>query len=214
VLVTLVSVPQAVPEHPVPERAQVTPLFCESFCTEAVKLPEVDTCRVVDAGLMETTMGWVTVKLMPLLATPPTVTTTFPVVAPVGTGATMLVALQFVGVGVAPLNLTVLLPCVAPKFAPVMVTAVPTTPDAGLMLVMAGVDDPPPVLPVPAGRTTPAHPAKVMLTTARTLHTTTHQRALCEFAAEQIVVTIFYFPRCRQLHRSCDRACAHPDQGY
>jgi len=80
----------------------------------------------------------VTVKLSPLLATPPTVTTTLPVVAPVGTGVTMLVALQLVGVAAVPLNLTVLLPCVAPKFAPVIVTAVPTTPDAGLKLVMLG----------------------------------------------------------------------------
>ena len=45
-----------------------------------------------------------TVKLTPLLATPPTVTTTFPVVAPAGTGATMLVALQLVGVAAVPLN--------------------------------------------------------------------------------------------------------------
>ena len=71
----------------------------------------------------------VTVKLDPLLATPPTVTTTFPVVAPVGTLATMLVALQLVGLAVVPLNVTVLVPCVAAKFAPVIVTAVPTGPD-------------------------------------------------------------------------------------
>ena len=45
-----------------------------------------------------------TVKLTPLLANPPTVTTTFPLVAPAGTGATMLVALQFVGVAAVPLN--------------------------------------------------------------------------------------------------------------
>ena len=45
-----------------------------------------------------------TVKLTPLLATPPTVTTTLPVVAPDGTGATMLVALQLVGVAAVPLN--------------------------------------------------------------------------------------------------------------
>ena len=38
----------------------------------------------------------VTVKLTPLLATPPTVTTTFPVVAPLGTVVPMLVALQLV----------------------------------------------------------------------------------------------------------------------
>jgi hypothetical protein len=37
-----------------------------------------------------------------------------------------------------PLNLTVLLPCVAPKFAPAIVTDVPTKPDVGDKLVMLG----------------------------------------------------------------------------
>jgi hypothetical protein len=73
--------------------------------------------------------GTVTVKLTPLLATPPTVTTTFPVVAPVGTGTAMLVALQLVGVPAVPLNVTVLVLCVVPKFVPVIVTAVPIAPD-------------------------------------------------------------------------------------
>ena len=74
----------------------------------------------------------------PLLATPPTVTTTLPVVAPLGTGTTMLVALQLVGVPAVPLNFTVLVPCVAPKFVPVIVTGVPTGPDVTLKLVMLG----------------------------------------------------------------------------
>jgi hypothetical protein len=78
-------------------------------------------------------------KFDPLLATPDTVTTTFPVVAPVGTGTTMLVAFQLVGVAAVPLNLIVLLPWVAPKFVPVIVTAVPTVPDVGDKLVMLGV---------------------------------------------------------------------------
>jgi hypothetical protein len=73
-----------------------------------------------------------------LLATPPTVTTTFPVVAPLGTGATIVVALQLVGVAAVPLNVTVLVPCVAPKFVPVIVTAVPTSPEVGDTLVMLG----------------------------------------------------------------------------
>src|SRR6266446_6554682 len=80
----------------------------------------------------------VTVKLTPLLATPPTVTTTFPVVAPADTGTTMLAALQLVGVAVTPLNFTVLVPCTAPKFAPLIVTGVPTNPDAGFRPVMLG----------------------------------------------------------------------------
>ena len=78
-------------------------------------------------------------KLTPLLATPHTVTTTFPVVAPLGTGATMLVALQLVGVAAVPLNLTVLVPCVVPKFVPVIVTDVPTVPEVGDKVVMLGV---------------------------------------------------------------------------
>ena len=81
----------------------------------------------------------VTVKLTPLLATPPTVTTTFPVVAPVGTDATRLVALQLVTVAAVPLNATVLAPCVDPKFVPVIVTGVPTGPDVVDRLVIRGV---------------------------------------------------------------------------
>ena len=82
------------------------------------------------------------VKLEPLLATPPTVTTTLPVVAPVGTVVVMLVALQFPGVTVAvvPLNLTVLVPCVPPKFEPAIVTDVPTGPDAGVKPEMDGAE--------------------------------------------------------------------------
>lgn len=79
-----------------------------------------------------------TVKDTPLLARPLTVTTTFPVVAPFGTGTTMLVALQLVGGAAAPLKVTVLLPCVEVKFVPVMVIEVPARPEVGLMLVMLG----------------------------------------------------------------------------
>ena len=84
----------------------------------------------------------VTVKLAPLLASPATVTTTLPVVAPLGTGATMLVAFQLVGVAVVPLNVTVLVPCVAPKFAPVIVADVPTGPELGVRFVMLGAAPP------------------------------------------------------------------------
>lgn len=49
------------------------------------------------------------VKLTPLLGAP-TVTTIFPVVAPVGTGTTIPVSLQREGTAVVPLNLTVLEP--------------------------------------------------------------------------------------------------------
>jgi hypothetical protein len=79
-----------------------------------------------------------TVKTFALLATLPTVTTTFPVVAPFGTAATMRVALQLVVVATVPLNRTVLLPCIAPKFVPVIVIAVPTVQDIGDRLVIVG----------------------------------------------------------------------------
>ena len=53
----MVSAPQVAPEHPAPERDQVTPLFCESFCTVAVKLAVVDTCTESEVGLTETEIG-------------------------------------------------------------------------------------------------------------------------------------------------------------
>ena len=62
-----------------------------------------------------------TVKFTPLLATPPTVTTTFPVVAPPGTATVMLVAVQLDGDPGVPLNVTVLAPWLAPKLLPLMV---------------------------------------------------------------------------------------------
>ncbi len=80
-----------------------------------------------------------TVKVMPFEATPFTVTTRLPVVAPEGTTATIEVALQLETVAAVPLNLTVLEPCVEPKFVPVIVTDVPITPEVGEMLPMVGV---------------------------------------------------------------------------
>ena len=81
------------------------------------------------------------VKFTPLLATPDTVTTTGPVVAPFGTVTVMLVAPQLVTGAVVPLNVTVPLPWLAPKFVPVIVTDVPTAPDVGDRLVMFGAVD-------------------------------------------------------------------------
>lgn len=51
-----------------------------------------------------------TVNGTPLLAKPEAVTMTLPVGAPAGTGTTMLVLLQLVGVANVPLNATVLVP--------------------------------------------------------------------------------------------------------
>lgn len=73
-----------------------------------------------------------------LLDTPATVTITPPDVVPLGTGATILVTLQLVGDAVVPLNITVLVPCVVPKFIPAIVTDVPIAPDGGDKLVILG----------------------------------------------------------------------------
>ena len=78
------------------------------------------------------------VKLTPLLDSVPTVTITFPVVAPAGTGAVILVALQNVGTAINPLKVTVLVPWIAPKFTPVIVTDVPGKPENGDSLRMPG----------------------------------------------------------------------------
>src|SRR4051812_27347351 len=104
----------------------------------AVALPATaglpTSCALHGAGSGAVT----TVKATPLLALPPTVTTTLPVVAPAGTGTTMLVADQFVGVAATPLKATVLAPCVAPKFEPAIVTGVGTRPLDGDRLVITG----------------------------------------------------------------------------
>jgi len=81
----------------------------------------------------------VTVKLTPLLFTPPTFTTTFPVVAPVGTVTVMLAAVQVLAVAWVPLNFTVLPPCGEPKFVPLMVIMLPTIPEVAERLVMLGL---------------------------------------------------------------------------
>ena len=109
----------------------VAPKLLPDIVTTAATAPEVgDRLLMLGAG--------VTVKVTPLLACPPTVTTTGPVVAPFGTGATMLVALQLVGVAAVPLNITVLDPCVGPKLLPAIVTDAPTAPVVGERLVMLG----------------------------------------------------------------------------
>ena len=62
-----------------------------------------------------------------------------PLVAAAGTVAVMLVALHAVGVAATPLNVTVLVPWVAPKLPPVIVTNAATGPVVGLRLVIVGV---------------------------------------------------------------------------
>ena len=79
--------------------------------------------------------GLITVKTMlERLGMEFTVTTTglVPDAAVVGTRAMICVSLQLVmDVANAPLKLTVLVPCVAPKLEPVIITDVPTVPRVG-----------------------------------------------------------------------------------
>ena len=83
-----------------------------------------------EAGFRLVMFG-VTAKLKPLLASPPTVTTTLPVRAAAGTSTVMLVAVQVnAAPAEAPPKVTVLVPWVVPKFVPVMVMGVPTVPEA------------------------------------------------------------------------------------
>ena len=82
----------------------------------------------------------VTVNVTPLLATPPAaVTTTLPVVAPVGTVAVMLEAPQLViVVALVPLNFTLPFPCDGPKLDPAITIDDPTAPVLGANDVMLG----------------------------------------------------------------------------
>jgi hypothetical protein len=78
------------------------------------------------------------VKAIPLLVWPPTVTVTLPLLVAGGATVTMLVEFQLVDPAGVPLKLTALVPCVAPKFVPMMVTVVPAGPEVGEKLVMFG----------------------------------------------------------------------------
>src|SRR5947209_18848556 len=100
----------------------VVPKFVPVIVTAVPTGPEVGERLVMLGG------GGVTVKIAPLLETPPTDTTTLPlpIVAPVGTDITMLLPLQLVGGTSLPVTVPVLFPCVVSKFVPVMVATVPT----------------------------------------------------------------------------------------
>ena len=122
------------------------PLPCAGPKFDPLIVTTEPTAPVLGARL-EILGAGVTVNVDPLLACPPTVTTTDPVVAPVGTGAVIDVALQAVGVELTPLKLTVLLPCGVRKFVPAITTEVATAPVLGVRLVIVGAGD-------PRGRTT------------------------------------------------------------
>lgn len=89
----------------------------------------------------ETASGETTVKVAELLVPAPGTETTTgiaPRATPLGTGTTMLVLLQLVGVAEIPPKVTVLVPCVVPNPVPAIVTEVPIGPDAGVRLVIVG----------------------------------------------------------------------------
>jgi len=100
------------------------PKFVPVIVTEVPLGPEIGFSFVI--------VG-VTTKVT-VLETPATVTTKLPVAAPAGTETLMVVSLQLVGFRVAPLRVTVLLPCVPPKPIPPIVTGVPIGPKIGLQL--------------------------------------------------------------------------------
>src|SRR5205823_14897840 len=81
-------------------------------------------------------VGTSTVNDAALLGLPPTLTTTEPDAAPIGTAVEIDVLLQLLTDATAPLKVTV--PCVLLKPVPVMVNACPPTPDGGDREAMCG----------------------------------------------------------------------------
>lgn len=113
------------------------------------------------AALITPAVGAPTVKSTPLLTLLPTATTTFPELAPTGTLAVILEALQFTIGAVVPLKITV--PWLDPKFDPSIVTNAPTTPVVGYRAVMFGDGGPFTV------KSTPLLPVVPAITTTRPL---------------------------------------------
>src|SRR5438132_2658397 len=121
----------------------------------------------------------VAVNVAPALATPLAVTTTLPVVAPAGTGATIEVALQLAGVATVPLNVTALVPWVEPKLPPAMVTDAPTAPELGDKLLMLGTAS--------TVNNTPALATPLTVTTTLPVFFSSRRRhtiSLCDWSAD------------------------------
>src|SRR5437660_1240369 len=87
-------------------------------------------------GLRLLMVGTSTVKAEPLLCAEPAVTTIFPLLAPLGTTATMLVFDQLEMVAACPLNVTE--PVVEVKLLPAIVTEAPGSPLAGVSELITG----------------------------------------------------------------------------
>lgn len=130
---------------------EVEPKFVPEIVTAAPIAPEFGDRLLMLGTEFEAT----TVKPTRLLATPFTVTTTFPDVAPDGTLVEICESDQLLTDAVFPLNVTVA--AADPKLLPVMMTGAPAAPEFGDRLVMVG--------PVGGGgvvdlldELTPAHP--------------------------------------------------------
>jgi hypothetical protein len=100
----------------------IEPKFTPVMVTHAPTAPEV-------ADKLAMTGACTTVKGIPLLAVPPTITTMGPDAAPLGTLAVILAEAQAVTVAGVPLKLKLLVPWVPPKLEPAMVTVAPTAPE-------------------------------------------------------------------------------------
>ena len=114
---------------------EVDPKFVPTTVTAAPTVPDVGDKLVIFGADDPVT----TVKVVPLLAFPPAVTTTFPDVAPAGTVVSITVSVQLVTVAFVPLNATE--PEVEPKLVPVIVTAAPIAPEVGDKPLILGDED-------------------------------------------------------------------------
>src|SRR5436309_3305101 len=109
-------------------------------CTFNVRVVEAELPALSVAVPLKCSLAPAVVTLIDAgqFAVPESTTGIAPRATPLGTGATMLVLLQLVGVaGITP-KVIVLVPCVVPKPIPAIVTDVPIGPDAGVRLVIAG----------------------------------------------------------------------------
>src|SRR4051812_5288744 len=94
----------------VPLAAAVAEFLTTPDCRASTKAPLIGAASLVRVIVPAIEPAVRTVNVTPLLACPLAVTTTLPVVVPLGTGATMLVSDQLVGEADVPLKVTVLVP--------------------------------------------------------------------------------------------------------
>lgn len=111
-----------------------TPCVAPKF----VPVMVTDVPAVAGLGDIPVMAGRMVNEVEEVTVTPATVTLIPPEDVPVGTGTTIDVALQLVGVAAVPLKFIVLEPWLDPKFVPVIVTAVPTPPEVGEMAEIVG----------------------------------------------------------------------------